>query len=148
AAGLAHVEAEAARRELDIRCLHADANALEPFEGRRFDLVTACYASLPRTTDDRAVHNLIGAVAPGGTLLLVSHDPTPLRAPIDTATASRAFDPDAYVGVEHVVAHIADDPDWTIEVHELRRRPLGSATHSHHVDDVVVRARRTIDPQV
>ena len=39
-----------------------------------FDLVSAQYASIPRTPDGRGVRNLLHAVAPRGTLLVVGHD--------------------------------------------------------------------------
>lgn len=142
ARALDRVAAEAGRRGLVVDCLHADANALAPFEPSAFDLVSAQYASIPRTPDGRAVANLLRAVAPGGTLLVVGHDLEPMRTPIDTRTQSRAFDPDAYVRVEDVAAALRDDPVWTVEVHERRPRPPGVAS-SHHVDDVVLRARRT-----
>ena len=134
--------AEAERRGLRVGCLQADANATGAFEPGAYDLVTAQYASLPRTGDDRGVHNLIGAVAPGGTLLVVSHDLEPMRRPVDTSTQSRPFDPDAYVRVEDFVAVLDQSPDWDVEVHERRPRPAGAASASHHVDDVVLRARR------
>ena len=135
--------AEAARRGLEVTCLHADANAPEAFARGAFDLVTALYASIPRTPDQRAVRNLLDAVAPGGTLLVVSHDLAPMRAPIDTRTSSRAFDPDAYVTVDHVAAALADASGWVVEVLERRPRPPGAAASAaHHVDDVVLRARR------
>lgn len=133
---------EAERRGVHVRSLCADANAPRPFEPAAFDLVTAQYASIPRTADDRGVRNLIGAVAPGGTLLVVSHDLEPMRAPIDTSAQSRAFDPDAYVRVEDVAAVLEASPGWTVEVHERRPRPPGAASAAHHVDDVVLRARR------
>ena len=76
------VAAEAARRDLDVECVHADANALAPYESEAFDLVSAQYASIPRTPDGRGVANVIGAVAPGGTLIVVGHDLAPMRAPI------------------------------------------------------------------
>jgi hypothetical protein len=66
-----------------------------------------------------------------------------MRAPIDTSTHSRAFDPDAYVRVDDVEAALVGAPGWEIEVHEKRTRPPGSATAAHHVDDIVLRARRT-----
>ena len=141
---LERVDAEATRRGLRVECRHADANGLDPFEAGAFDLVSAQYASIPRTRDDRGVCNLLNAVAPGGTLLVVSHDLGPMRAPIDTSTHSRAFDPDAYVRVEDIVAAIADSSAWDIEVHGTRPRPLGAASASHHVDDLVLRARRRI----
>jgi SAM-dependent methyltransferase len=138
---LDRVAAEAKRRGLPVRCRHADANATDAFETGVFDLVSAQYASIPRTPDRRAVHNLLLAVAPGGTLLVVSHDLEPMRAPIDTRTQSRIFDPDAYVRVEDFAEVLADWPGWAVEVHEKRRRPPGAASASHHVDDVVLRAR-------
>ena len=107
-----------------------------------FDLVTAFYASIPRTPEGRAIENLLNAVAVGGTLLVVGHDPEPMRAPLDTRTQSRMFDAGAFVGLDDFAAAVDVDPDWTIEVHEKRPRPAGAASASHHVDDIVFRARR------
>jgi SAM-dependent methyltransferase len=140
--GLAHVGAEADRRGLSVELLHADANADDPFGGATFDLVSAQYASIPRTPDDRGLRNLLDAVAPAGTLLVVGHDPAPMRAPVDTATQSRMFDADAYLAVADIAKVIRADGAWAIEVDELRPRPPGAASASHHVDDVVLRARR------
>jgi thioredoxin reductase/SAM-dependent methyltransferase len=139
---LERVDAEAKRRGVRVEGLHRDANALEAFATAGFDLVSAQYASIPRTPDGRGVRNLLNAVAPGGTLLVVSHDLQPMRGPIDTKAHSRPFDPDAYVRVDDFVAAVADSSEWTIEVHETRPRPPGAASTSHHVDDVVLRARR------
>jgi SAM-dependent methyltransferase len=138
---LGRVRAEAERRRLPIQCHHADANSLDAYPTEAFDLVSAQYASIPRTPDDRAVDNLMDAVAPGGTLLVVSHDLEPMRAPVDTHTHSQAFDPDAYVRVHDFAAALADSPEWDVEVHGTRPRPSGAAS-AHHVDDVVLRARR------
>ena len=138
---LNRVDAEAQHRGLRVECRHADANSLDVFEAGAFDLVSAQYASIPRTPDLRAVRNLLSAVAPGGTLLVVSHDLEPMRAPIDTLTHSQLFDPDAYVRVDDFAAVLADSSAWDIEVHEKRPRPAGAASASHHVDDVVLRAR-------
>jgi thioredoxin reductase len=139
---LDRLDAEARRRDLDVDRHHTDANAVDAFAPAEFDLVSALYASIPRTPDARAVHNLLRAVAPGGTLLVVSHDLEPMRAPVDTRTHSRPFDPDAYVRVEDFVAALSNHPDWDIDVHERRPRPPGAASASHHVDDIVLRARR------
>lgn len=139
---LSRVGEEARRRGLDVDLLHADANGLDPFPAQAFDLVSAQYASLPRTPDARGVRNLLAAVAPGGTLLVVSHDLEPLRTPVDVDAQSRPFDPDAYVRVEDVAAALAASSKWDVEVHETRPRPPGAASASHHVDDVVLRARR------
>ncbi|MGL5808418.1 MAG: FAD-dependent oxidoreductase [Nocardioides sp.] len=129
-------------RELTIECLPADANAHRPFPAAGFDLVSAHYASIPRTADSRGIDNLLGAVAPGGTLLVVSHDLDAMRAVIDTTEHSRPFDPDAYLRVEDFLAALTDAPDWDIEIHDKRPRRPGAASASHHVDDIVLRARR------
>lgn len=140
--GLDRIAAVAAERDLSISCLHADANDREPFDLGRYDLVTAHYASIPRTGDGRGIENMLAAVAPGGTLLVVGHDLAPMRHPIDTTQRSRGFDPDAYVRVDDVADAVAVSPDWSVEVHEQRPRPAGHIAASHHVDDVVLRARR------
>lgn len=139
---LDRVSAEARRRGLRVEGHHADANARDPFETAAFDLVSAQYASIPRTPDGRGVRNILNAVAPGGTLLIVSHDLEPLRAPAGAPEHSRPFDPDAYVRVDDFAAALAASPAWDIELHEKRPRPPGAASASHHVHDIVLRARR------
>ena len=139
---LDRVDAEAERRGRRVECQHADANSLDAFEDAAFDLVSAQYASIPRTPDHRGVRNVLNAVAPGGTLLVVGHDLEPMRAPIDTLTHSVPFDPDAFVRVDDFALALADSPAWDIEVHEKRPRPAGAASASHHVHDIVLRARR------
>lgn len=144
ARGLDHIAAAAADRGLAVTGRLADANDPDPFGGATFDLVTAHYASIPRTPDDRAIANLVGAVAPGGTLLVVGHDPIPMRAAAAGGPGGHRpmFDPDAYVQADDVAAAIADDPAWSIEVHGPIGRPPGAASASHHADDIVLRARR------
>lgn len=139
---LDRVSAAASRRGLRVACHRADANALDAYDAGAFDLVSAQYASIPRTLDGRAVHNLLTAVAPGGTLLIVSHDLEPMLVSAGAADHSRPFDPDAYVRVDDFVAALAGSPAWDIEVQEKRLRPPGAASASHHVRDIVLRARR------
>ncbi len=139
---LVRLEEEARRRGLAVSVHRGDANALDAFEPSAFDLVSAQYASIPRTPDDRGLHNLLDAVAPGGTLLVVSHDLEPMREAASTSQHGPAFDPDAYVRVEDFAAVLAGSASWQIEVNEKRPRPPGAASASHHVDDVVLRARR------
>jgi len=136
------IAAVASERNLNVEVLQADANALDPFEAATFELVTAHYLAIPRTPDNRALDNILRAVAPGGTLLIVGHDRKPMRAAIDTHEQSRLFDPDAYIGIEHFVDAITDSTDWHIVSHDTRPRPPGSATAAHHVDDIVLRAYR------
>jgi SAM-dependent methyltransferase len=140
ARALARVSAEAQRRGLVVECLPRDANAPGAFDAGAFDLVSMQYGAIHRTPDRRGLRNLLDAVAPGGTLLVVAHDLAPMRAPIDVATQARMFDPDAFLGIDEIAAALADDPDWKIEVNETRPRPPGAAS-THHVDDVVLRAR-------
>ena len=139
ARALDRIGAEAARRGLEITGVLADANARAPFGAGTFDLVAACYASIPRTPDRRGVHNILDAVAPGGTLVVLSHDLEAMHAP---EHQHRPFDPDAYVRLEEFAAVLQEAEGWTIEVQEKRPRPPGSATAHHHVDDLVLRARR------
>jgi SAM-dependent methyltransferase len=139
--GLRRVRAAAQSRGLPVTCLHADANGRYPFPRQAFDLVSAQYASIPRTPDGRAVHNLLDAVAPGGSLLIVGHDPEAMQVMARTAEHGPMFDPDAYVGVPDVAAALAGSPEWTIDLHEKRIRPHG-AVSTHHVEDIVLRARR------
>jgi hypothetical protein len=65
-----------------------------------------------------------------------------MRAPIDTLAHSRPFDPDAYMTVDDFAAVLTDSTTWDIEVYEKRPRPAGAASAAHHVDDLVLRARR------
>lgn len=139
---LDRIRAAAEQRGLDVECHRADANALEAFAPESFDLVSAQYAAIPRTPDSGAVNNLMGAVAPGGTLLIVGHDLEAMRQPVDARSHSRPFDADAYVRVEDFVAALSAAPGWEIDLHVKRPRPPGAASASHHVEDVVLRARR------
>jgi len=139
---LDRVSAEAGRRGLLVECQRTDANALNAFEAGAFDLVSAHYASIPRTPDSRGVHNLLNAVATGGTLLIVSHDLEPLRTPAGPPDHSRPFDPDAYLRIDDFAAALAGSPAWDIELHEKRPRPAGAVSASHHVHDILLRARR------
>jgi SAM-dependent methyltransferase len=138
---LDRIETVADERGLKIECHHADANSVDAYPTQAFELVSAQYASIPRTPDRRGLDNLLAAVAVGGTLLVVGHDLEPMRHPIDTTANSRLFDPDAYLRVDDIAEAITSSPDWDIEVNEKRPRPSGAAS-AHHVEDVVLRARR------
>ena len=138
---LDRIEAEAKRRGLTVDCHHADANRLDAFTTGAFDLVTAQYASIPRTPDGRGVRNIIDAVAPGGTLLIVNHDLDAMHAQMEANDHFMPFDPDAYVQFGEFTALLSDSPAWDIEFEEKRSRPPGSVSASHHIEDVVLRAR-------
>jgi thioredoxin reductase/SAM-dependent methyltransferase len=139
---LARVRAESTRRGLSIDLVHGDANDLAPFATETFDLVSLQYGSFKRTPDQRGLRSMLAAVAPGGTLLVVHHDLTPMLEPTDVAAETRMYDPNAFVGVEEIALALKTDPaTWQIEVHETRPRPPGAAS-THHVADVVLRATR------
>jgi thioredoxin reductase/SAM-dependent methyltransferase len=139
---LARVRAEAERRGLAVNLVRGDANDPAPFGTETFDLVSLQYGSFKRTPDQRGLRSLLAAVAPGGTLLVVHHDLTPLRDPVDVATQTRMYDPEAFVGIDEIAAALTADPGtWHVETHETRQRPPGAAS-THHVSDVVLRATR------
>ena len=139
---LGRVGAEASRRQLSVECLRCDANDPEAFGTDTFDLVSLQYGSFLRTPDQRGLRNLLAAVAPGGTLLVVGHDLTPFLGLHDVAVQTRMFDPEAYVGIDEIAAALAEADNWKIEIQETRPRPPGAAS-THHVDDVVLRASKT-----
>jgi thioredoxin reductase/SAM-dependent methyltransferase len=137
--GLDHVAALAGERGVPVECLHTGADAPGAFAPGTFDLVSAHYVPIPRAPDRRGVRNVVDAVAPGGTLLVVSHDLEPMREADGDRPHGPMIDPDAYVGPADFAEVLAACPGWEIEVHERRPRPGG---HALHVDDVVLRARR------
>ena len=132
----------AAQRGVRVDCRRADANGPDPFDAGAYDLVSAQYASIPRTPDGRGVSNLLAAVAPGGLLLVVSHDLEAMRAHGEVGAPGMAFDPDAYVRIDDVIAALDQSPEWEVEVNEKRPRPAGAASAAHHADDLVLRARK------
>ncbi|MEM9710818.1 MAG: bifunctional NAD(P)/FAD-dependent oxidoreductase/class I SAM-dependent methyltransferase [Actinomycetota bacterium] len=128
----------AAAHSLDIDAIRADVNSLHAIEPRAFDLVTLQYGAIPRTPDDRAIHNIINGVAPGGALLIVGHADHPTTTPTDPDHPSRMFDRNAYFGVEDFERFINSRPEWDITVSDQRPRPAGSATdHLHHTDTIL-----------
>lgn len=101
-----------------------------------FDLVSAQYPALRRTPGDEAERALIGAVAPGGVLLVVHH------ADVDTEYARACgFDPADYVSPPDVAALL--DDGWQVEFDERRPRRVSGGAGAHHTHDVVLRAVRS-----
>lgn len=140
---LARVNAGAEQHGVEVKLLHADANAASPFGGQQFDLVTASYASIPCTPDHRGITNFLNAVAPGGQLLIVNHDVEEMSAALARAghTGTRPFDHEAFVSTKDFITELEASPHWEILVNERRDRPHGAAS-GHHVRDEVLRARR------
>jgi SAM-dependent methyltransferase len=67
----------AASRGVEVDWLVADVLEYRP-EARAFDLVAVLYLQLPRDELLHALESAAGAVAPGGTLLVLGHDTTNL----------------------------------------------------------------------
>jgi SAM-dependent methyltransferase len=101
-----------------------------------FDLVSAQYAVLRKTPDAVAERTLADLITAGGTLLVVHHalvhDPEHAH--------DGGFDPALYALPDDVAAVL--DDGWHIEVDERRPRSITGGGGAHHVEDLVLRARR------
>ncbi|MDQ2815631.1 MAG: NAD(P)/FAD-dependent oxidoreductase [Actinomycetota bacterium] len=104
-----------------------------------YDLVSAQYPALLRTPGRDAERKLLGAVAPGGVLLLVHHADMDTKQAIEQAQAA-GINPADYVMPADIAALL--DDTWQREVSEQRPRPPRSGAGSHHTHDIVLRARR------
>lgn len=118
--------------DVTIESVQTDITVEPP--ASRCDLVSVHCPALPRSPGDDAVGALLGAVAPGGTLLVVGHDLTAAdhRHP--------DFDPADYVQPADVARHL--DDEWTVEVHEGRPRVAPPGHEGPDIPDFVLRARR------
>jgi SAM-dependent methyltransferase len=128
---LERAAAEAGDAKVSWTC--ADVTVSAPPAGS-FDLVSALYFPLPRTADHRALHSILAAVAPGGTLLFGGHD---LR---DIDHHQMDIDPHAFYRPDEV-ADLLDD-SWTVLVNEIRPRASTAPPGTGHVNDTVLKARK------
>ena len=105
--GAAHAPPDVADR---IRWQQADFRTWEP-GGEAFDLVSAQFLHFPSALRRRVYAHLAAAVAPGGTLLIVAHEPSELHTGM---------------GHDH-------PPDMFVSAQAARRRPrpvrMGGARH-------------------
>ncbi|MET8684611.1 class I SAM-dependent methyltransferase [Streptomyces sp. NPDC004732] len=100
-----------------------------------FDLVSLQYFPLRRQQGHAALHGLLDAVAPGGTLLFGSH------ALADLAHhRSAEFDPADYYQPADIVPLLG--PAWTVLIDETRPRTTPGPADTHHTQDTVLRAVR------
>ena len=135
------VALERARRHADdagveVEWVHAGlVEAGLPAGG--FDLVSAQYPVLRKTPDAVAERVLTGLVAPGGTLLFVHHD---LSGHDAARHGALQHDPAAFAFPADVAAVLGEE--WAVEVDERRPRVVRGGAGAHHVDDLVLRARR------
>lgn len=100
-----------------------------------FDLVSVQYFPLPRRPDRSALRGLLAAVAPGGTLLIASHDLADLPPRHD-----HGRDPGAYYQPADVARLLGDG--WTVLADETRPRTAPAPPGTHHTNDTVLRAQR------
>jgi SAM-dependent methyltransferase len=117
-----------------ITWLQADVTADVP---AGFDLVSAQFMHLPSDQIDVMQRRLAAAVKPGGTLLVVGHDPSDMGT-----TLPRPKIPEMYYTAADVAARLDADA-WDILVAEARprsaRHPDGSTVTMH---DAVLKAVR------
>jgi SAM-dependent methyltransferase len=106
-------------------------------EPLRFDLVTAQYLHLPSAVRAPLFARLAAAVAPGGTLLVVGHHPSDLRASV-----RRPPDPDRYFTGDEITSALGP-AGWEIITDSVPERTAADADNRPvTVRDTVVRARR------
>lgn len=113
---------------------HSDLTTTPPPVGV-FDLVSVQYFPLPHQPDHTALRGLLDAVAPGGTLLIASHDPAD-----QPPGHEHGFDPSDYYQPDDVARLL--DHDWTVLVNETRPRTAPPPAGTHHTHDIVLRAQR------
>lgn len=106
-----------------------------PLAAGQFDLVSVPYPALRSDPDDRTIRSFLGAVARGGTILIIGHG----SESHDYARAM-GFAPTDYIEPADVAAQLNDD--WIIETFETRPRMTPAGHGSLFSDDSVLRARR------
>lgn len=77
----------------------------------------------------------LDAVAPGGTLLIGSHDLAELPA-----GEEHGFNPSDYYQPDDIARLL--DHDWTVLINETRPRTAPAPAGTHHIHDTVLRAQR------
>ncbi|RJQ82094.1 class I SAM-dependent methyltransferase [Amycolatopsis panacis] len=118
--------------ESRVSWARADLTTTPPPAGS-FDLVSLHYFPLKRQPGHAALHCLLDAVAPGGTLLFTSHAHTDLAPNGD-------FDPDDYYQPEEIARLLGQA--WNVLVNETRPRTTPAPAGTHHTHDTVLRAQR------
>ena len=118
-----------------IEWREADLTTWAPPENR-FDLISSLYVHTAGSREE-LFRRLAAAVAPGGTLLVVAHDPTDVHH-----NGAHAPSPQSTVAVEEVVGTLEAEK-WDVAVAETRSRAAADG-HGHQVTmrESVVRARK------
>lgn len=129
----AHAEEAGVGTRVETRLL--DVRTFEP-DGETWDLVTAHFVHLPDGGMVDVVRRLAGAVAPGGTLLVVGHAPSDLHSGLRHGHVSFMHTADQLLP--------ALDDDWEVEVCESRPRTQAHPETGEEIEiaDATLRARR------
>ncbi|ROT34073.1 FAD-dependent oxidoreductase [Micromonospora sp. HM5-17] len=137
ARGAAHAEEVGAEVASRIEWLRADLRE-HPLAEEAYDLVSSQYLHLPGDARRALFARLAAAVAPGGTLLVVGHDPSDLWM-----TSHRMHFPELMFTAEEVAACL-DPARWRVLVAETRpRAKVDSEGRDSTYRDAVLVARRT-----
>jgi SAM-dependent methyltransferase len=132
--GLEKGRALASQRGVDVAFELHDATSWEP--AAPFDLVAVFYLQLPQPGRAQAMKNALGAVAKGGTFLLVAHD-------YDNIERGYGGPPthDVLYSVQEVV-EMATEAGFVIETAEQAERPVATDDGECIAIDAVVKARK------
>lgn len=99
-----------------------------------FDLVSIHYFPLHHQPGHTALHGLLNAVSPGGTLLFATHARADLT-PREDFDAADYYQPDD-------IAQLLDPTAWNVLTNETRPRATPTPAGTHHTQDAVLRAVR------
>lgn len=119
-----------------IDWVHADLIGWDP-GAARYDLVSSQYMHLPPGPRGALFRGLAGAVAPGGTLLIVGHHPSDLQT-----TMPRPPMPELFFTGEDIAALLVPG-DWKVITDEAPQRSAADPDgRPVMIRDTVFRARR------
>jgi SAM-dependent methyltransferase len=135
--GLAKASRLAAERGVRVSWIEKDVVAWSPPD-ESFDLVIVLYLQLPSEARHRALSGAAGAVAPGGTILVVGHDSTNL-----TEGHGGPQDPAVLYGTDDLVGDLGG-----LEVIRAQRvrRTVDTDGGEAEAIDALVRARKPLRP--
>ena len=130
---LAEARRRAAERGVDIDWIHADLTEWSP-PVAAYDLVCVLYLQLPAGERRLVLDRAAGALAPGGTMLVLGHDLSNLTEGYGGPTSADVlYTPDDLV---------ADLTGLAVERAERVIRPVEDEDGLHEAIDALVRARR------
>lgn len=131
--GLGRAEQLAAAQGADVTFVLADVREWQPQPGQ-FDLVLIAFLHLPEAEIRGVLHTAAGALASGGTLLVVGHDRDNL-----TRGTGGPDQPEVLYTVEAVTGALAG---LRIDKAEQYERTVRTESGEQHAIDTVVRASR------